>query len=151
MSGVILTAEHFYSHPRGNWHHLPASLWAWEKYPIPDWRRVMIGDLPRLGETDETVTATVVVNHGRWFVRCPFCHSAQIAAKSDRRFLCAGYDGCANVQVGGAFVNVEWPDEADALEEALVERPDPARRHWLPGETVEKLRSEWAAFALAAA
>lgn len=142
MGGIILTAEHRYRHPRGHHDNHPAATWAWLAYPIPDWKRAMIGPLPKLGQLDTTVTAFAYVNHGRWIVDCPFCTSAQIAAKTDHRFLCAGDGGCGNAQVGGAFVNVTWPKDTDKIEAVLCLRADPNTRNWLPGETVKDLRRE---------
>lgn len=139
---IILTAEHRYRHIRGHWDHLPAAEWCEHAHPTPDWKRAMLGDLPHKGETDNTVTTFAYVNHGRWIVGCPFCNSAQLAAKTDRRYFCAGEGGCGNAQVGGAFVNVVWPKDADAIEAELVKRADPNTRNWTPGETVKDLNHE---------
>ena len=143
MSGpVVLTAEHRYRHTRKHWDHLPAAQWCSLAYPIPHWQRAMIGALPKLGEDAAKPATFAYVNHGRWLVDCPFCGSTQIAAKSDRRFLCAGADGCANAQVGGAYIPVVWPKDADRIEAELLQRPTPNNRNWMPGETVKDLRRE---------
>ena len=54
----------------------------------------------------------------------------------------AGDGGCGNVQVGGAFVKVTWPKNADAIEVVLCERLDPSTRNWTPGESVADLKRE---------
>ena len=82
------------------------------------------------------------VNHGRWVVDCPFCGSAQLASESDRRFFCAGSDGCANHQAGHRFLPVRWPDQAAEIEEILLERPQAVNQNWQPGETLTRLLEE---------
>ena len=87
------------------------------------------------------VTVPVEVNHGRWLTRCPWCNSANLASRADRRFLCCE---CGNVGVGGQWVRVVWPDPptVQQIERVLLARPDPHTRNWLPGETVADLVAE---------
>lgn len=144
MSGVILTGESMYRHPRGGWDDRPAAEWAWLKHPPTEERIAMIGVLERLGKTDLTVKVLAHVNHGRWVAVCPFCGSSQVATVTDRRFLCAGANACANSAIGGAFVQVVWPSDRDRvrIEELLLEVSDIGLRNWNPSETVEQLRSQ---------
>jgi hypothetical protein len=97
--------------------------------------------LHRRGETDETTTH-VYVNHGRWVVGCPFCTSAQLAMRSDPRFLCAGPDGCFNATIGGAYARVVWPDDPDAIAAQLLRVPEPPLRNWLPHEDLDELAGQ---------
>ncbi|GAA4358390.1 hypothetical protein [Angustibacter luteus] len=60
---------------------------------------------------------SVRVNHGRWLVDCP-CGGAQLASRTDQRFLCCD---CGNALVDGLFRPVVWPPDADAIETALAE------------------------------
>lgn len=87
------------------------------------------------------VAARVEVNHGRWIVNCPFCTGAQFASPSDRRFFCID---ClhAGTDAEGRWVKVIWPREAGGIEEALLARPKPANRNWMPGESADALRAE---------
>lgn len=78
----------------------------------------------------------VMVNGGRWIVRCPFCPSAQNASKLDHRFFCVE---CGNIDVGGKWVKVIWPDDWEQIEIALFRRPKMQYRNWLPGETLDDL------------
>lgn len=85
-----------------------------------------------------------VVNDGRWVVRCPRqrCNGAQLASPRWTRFLCVD---CNNVEFGGQWLTVEWPDDelVEAGEAALMARPDPATRNWDPsGETIGALLVE---------
>lgn len=149
MSGVILTAEHRYRHPREAWHDKPPATWALHAYPIPPWKRAMIGELTRLGETDAKASTFAYVNHGRWLADCPFCRQTQVASKTDQRLFCCA-EGCGNAQVGGAFVKVAWPKDADKIEAELLKRATPDHRNWTPGETVRDLRNENAQYGVVA-
>ena len=102
-------------------------------------RRFWSGPLP-IGFATEA-TASVVVNHNRWIVRCPFppCRGVEIAARTDHRFFCCS---CGNKTAGGLWLRVQWPDTAEAIEAALLVRPDPDTRNWELGETVDDLRAE---------
>lgn len=76
------------------------------------------------------------VNHGRWIVDCPDrdCTAAVMASIEDPRFVCP-------VCAYGIFT-VTFPNNADAVEKVLLERPVPATQNWLPGESVGDLRKE---------
>lgn len=83
-------------------------------------------------------SVTVVGNHGRWVVECPDCAGAQVACRTDRRFMC---NECANITIGGHWRPVAWPAEATAIDAELDKRPR-QNQNWLPGESVKQLRSE---------
>lgn len=76
---------------------------------------------------------------GRWVVGCPDCGSAQLACRTDPRFVCVE---CGNVAVNGAFRPVAWPRAAAAIERLLDARPDLSTQNWVPGETVAQLAAE---------
>lgn len=80
-------------------------------------------------------------NEDRWIAECPTCHGAQIACRTDHRFMC---NECANVAIGGMWRPVVWPQNARAIEAILDQRPR-VNRNWLPGESLEDLRAENAA------
>lgn len=80
----------------------------------------------------------VSVNHGRWVVDCPDCAGAQLACRTDRRFMC---NECGNVVIGGLWRTVDWPDDSTGIEKALSPRP-PANQNWVSSETVEDLLAE---------
>ena len=71
------------------------------------------------------------VNHGRWVVDCPDCRNAQLACKTDPRFLC---DNCGNVAVGKLWRTVVWPPNVNGIESMLQNRPL-ENQNWEPGET----------------
>lgn len=81
-------------------------------------------------------------NHGRWVVECPDCRGAQLACRTDHRFMC---NECANFAIGSQWRTVTWPADAAAIEEELDRRPRAQNRNWFPGETVASLRLEFAA------
>lgn len=87
-----------------------------------------------------SASVAVSVNHGRWVVDCPDCAGAQLACKTDHRFMC---NECGNVVVGGLWRTVDWPDDAAGLqiEAALKVRPI-ANQNWIPSESVEDLLAE---------
>jgi hypothetical protein len=78
------------------------------------------------------------VSGGRWIVMCP-CGGAQLAAREDHRFFCVD---CLNAQVGGQWRTVSWPDDAEAIEAALLARSAPETRTWLPTQTLTDLLAE---------
>lgn len=65
-------------------------------------------------------------NHGRWVVDCE-CGSAQVTDPNDRRVFCPF---CVN---GGTPVwrPVVWPNDWQAIEQALAGHPVP-ERNWTP-------------------
>lgn len=81
----------------------------------------------------------VYVNEGRWVVGCPDCAGAQLACRTDPRFMCVE---CANVTVDGMWRPVVWPKNPDAVDAELAQRRMTKTRNWLPGETVAQLRTE---------
>lgn len=83
-------------------------------------------------------SVSVVVNHGRWVVACPDCQGAQLACRTDKRFMC---DECGNVAIGGEWRPVVWPPQATAIE-AVLKRRRIVNQNWLPGETVQDLINE---------
>jgi hypothetical protein len=91
------------------------------------------------------------VNHGRWIADCPrrYCANAMRLEPRQGTFHCSGQGGCLMV------ADIEWPADADAIWEALLERPVPVTRNWYPpghveavklglphGQTAEELRAE---------
>ncbi len=91
---------------------------------------------PRIPAEIGPYALPVVVNHGRWVVECP-CGGAQLASRTDRRFLCVD---CRNVLFGGKWVAVEWPERAAALEAELMRRPLAPMRNWRPDEPMEAVQ-----------
>lgn len=77
------------------------------------------------------------VNQGRWIVVCE-CGSAQLASKTDPRFFCVG---CLNEVNDCKWRPVIFPDDAAAIETALLPRPT-VNANALPGESAEDLLIE---------
>lgn len=86
-----------------------------------------------------TEAITAYGNHDRWVVECPDCASAQLACRTDHRFMCGE---CGNVAIGGLWRPVVWPTGGRAIEAELSQRPERVTRNWLPGETVAELAAE---------
>lgn len=87
------------------------------------------------------VSVAGIVRQGRWIVQCPHCAGAQLGAPDIDRFICVD---CANVAVDGQWLRVLWPDDegVQAIEAALVARPDVVTRCWESHETVGQLLFE---------
>jgi hypothetical protein len=81
---------------------------------------------------------TAYVNDGRWIAHCPTigCGAALIVSPVDPRFLCP--------TCWQGYYRVEFPSdsEVEKIEALLAERPGPASRHWIPGETLAALRAD---------
>lgn len=95
-------------------------------------------DLPAGTLDAETVA---YVNGSRWVADCPTpgCDAALVVSPDDPRFLCPiCWQG---------YYPVAFPSDDDvaAIEDALLARPAPQTRNWIPGETVAELREETAA------
>lgn len=86
----------------------------------------------------KAMAVAAYVNEARWVVECPDCHSAQMADRDDRRYMC---HECGNVAVGGLWRPVVWPKDVGGIETALEPRHH-SNAHWLPGETVAALKRE---------
>lgn len=101
--------------------------------PVSLEERIFASTVPAAGEEVQ-----VYGNHGRWVVECPDCGGAQLACRTDHRFMC---NECANIAVGGLWRPVVWPDNVQAIEAEMESRPE-KNQNWLPGETLEQLRDE---------
>lgn len=80
----------------------------------------------------------VYANYGRWIAECPDCQGAQLACRTDPRFLC---NECGNVTVGGLWRPVIWPADVTGIETALQNRPL-GNQNWVPGEQVSDLKAD---------
>lgn len=97
-------------------------------------------------EPPNAKTATVLehkadgfVCRGAWRTMCPFCGGSQFANPGTQsRFMCCD---CGNLAVNG-WVGVQWPDDLDEIERALLLRRSPENMNWYPHEAVEHLYAE---------
>lgn len=108
-----------------------------------EWIHYMLGSqrtsLAHLEAATHPSAATpAYLNHGRWVVDCPDCNGAQLACRTDHRFMC---NECGNVVIAGLWRMVSWPADLDAIEAALAGRPI-HNQNWRPGETVDDLLAE---------
>lgn len=99
--------------------------------------------IPKRGSLS-IIEVPAVVEQGRWLVRCPFCPGAELADPEDPRFYCLS---CANEKVGHEWLKVRWPLPKEAIERALLVRPE-VNQNWREGETVAQLAAENVAFGL---
>jgi hypothetical protein len=97
-----------------------------------------------------TNRARAYVNFGRWIADCPLgCGNALALEPGQPAFFCTPPGGC------GTMTEVEWPDNAQDIWDALSERKMPRNRNWFPdshelalragakhGQTVAELRAE---------
>lgn len=86
--------------------------------------------------TSEAIPARA--EHGRWIVDCPDCNNAQLACKTDHRFMC---NECGNIAAGGLWRVVVWPKEHESIA-AILDKRHVSRAHWNPGQTVAHLEAE---------
>lgn len=87
---------------------------------------------------DPATEINAYVNHGRWIAECPDCCNAQLACKTDPRFLC---NECGNVAVGKLWRTVLFPPNTTGIEALLQNRPV-ANQNWVPGETPAQLATD---------
>jgi hypothetical protein len=123
-----------YAHPALT--HLPEAEWCPRKHWTAD---VPVEAVLDNGVAPKAEAVEVYANHGRWIVECSDCHSAQLASRTDLRFMC---DCCANAAIGCLWRPVIWPKEHVQIEAVLSERPKAANRNWAPGEKLRDLRAE---------
>jgi len=90
------------------------------------------------GIAPPAAAVAVYGNHGRWVVDCPDCGGAQLACRTDRRFMC---NECGNVVIERLWRPVIWPADVAAIDVALADRPI-RNQNWRPGETVDDLLAE---------
>ena len=81
------------------------------------------------------------VYRGTWIADCPAagCAGAEAVWKTTRLLWCAT---CHNADIGGAWRPVLVPDDAFAIEAALMRRPVEQSRNWQLPETVDDLLRE---------
>ena len=96
-------------------------------------------DIPAISAVARAPAIVAHVNHNRWIVSCPDCHSAEYLWPDTPLFLCSN---CLNGSVKGRWRKVKVPKEREAIERALRARPGPANRNWGPGESVADLVKE---------
>lgn len=103
------------------------------------WHRTDVAPF-RPQDISKDVVVAPTVNHGRWLIDCPGedCTGAQLAHPDRALFFCVD---CLNEDVGGDWVSVQWPDEADDVERVLGARRS-KNRNWIPVETVGDLWAE---------
>lgn len=102
--------------------------WVHHNLPMRHRTPLNVGTNPEAG-------IKAYVNHGRWIVDCPDCCNAQLACRTDHRFMC---NECGNVAGGSLWRPVEWPGNIAAIESMLENRPR-ENQNWVPGETAEIL------------
>jgi hypothetical protein len=114
-----------------------ASSLAFYAEPVPP-------PLDQVAATAEPLVAEV--NHGIWIAPCS-CGARNLPAPGCVVFLALPLGWCIRCQNrawGGGWRRIVVPpeDERAAIEAALLVRPDPMTRNWLPGETVADLLRE---------
>lgn len=103
----------------------------------PDEPAVPLGPHPR--EVSTEAVAHAIVRQSRWVVLCPWCPGVEYAHSTDKRFFCIE---CGNAAVGGKWISVEWPANAEAIELHLSVRTVPSTRSWEWGESIGDLAVE---------
>ena len=88
--------------------------------------------------TDSGYSVPAEINHSRWVVMCPHCPSAARVTMADPRFFCTYCGNNDSIQ----WHTVDFPPNANAIEEVLSWRPNPENRNWRPGETLADLATE---------
>lgn len=82
---------------------------------------------------ESAATIPAYVNHGRWVADCPNCNAGIAVWPENPRALCLG---C------GFLYRIAFPDDTQAVEEALAPRRV-EHRHWTPaGKTPDELHAE---------
>ena len=86
---------------------------------------------------DNPVLAEVRWN--TWIACCPDCRGAEFVWLDNLLFMC---NSCWNGAIGGMWRRVILPPNVAEIEAALMRRPAPENRNWLPHETVEELLAQ---------
>ena len=83
-------------------------------------------------------------NWGRWVADCPntACRNAEDIAGSVFHCSCRAAGACAHDGACRTVAPIDWPDDVDEINRLLALRTSPANRNWLPGESVDDLRTE---------
>jgi hypothetical protein len=91
------------------------------------------------GNTGDAVYA--YVNWSRWIARCPHCGGREAVNphKKNEGFFCLS---CANYMNGGLPRPIIYPANYKDIEKELEKRPDPHKRNWRTGQTIENLKLE---------
>jgi hypothetical protein len=108
----------------------PVDIWVALANPTPV--REFTGPT---GKAEEPIVA-VRANHGVWQALCPFCPSAQHAARSEW-FYCAH---CLNEAVGHQLIPQVWPENEGAIEAVLAAYPT-EEQSWEPGTEPDELEA----------
>lgn len=110
-----------------------------ESIPAAHWLApVSLAEAMSAGLAPAELAVEAYANAGRWVVQCPDCNGAQLACRTDPRFMC---NECANVGAAGLWRSVVWSEETDEVEAVLSVRPF-ANQNWEPGELVTDLAAE---------
>lgn len=109
------------------------ATWVHQMLGVASHAQLDVGTNP-----DPATNIPAYVNHARWVVDCPDCRNAQLACKTDPRFLC---DNCGNVAVGKLWRTVVWPANVVGIENMLQGRPF-ENQNWNPGDTGPQLGIE---------
>ena len=113
-----------------------------ESYPVVLAKKLYAsGHMMPVDGTLVTGEVAAHINHGRWMVECPYapCPSKQVVNLDVLVFYCGH---CANWSNGGDFYAVALPDDREAIEAALLQRPIPEVMNWGPTETAASLLAE---------
>jgi hypothetical protein len=124
----------YYHHP--DLGHLPEAEHAPRRWWVAEVPIELVIDN---GTAPASEAVEVYANHGRWIAECPDCCGAQLASRTDLRFMC---NNCANAAVGCLWRAVVWPKSAAQIEALLDARPLAHSRNWAPGDTLRKLKAD---------
>lgn len=122
MQDASAYAQKFHGHPVQDAH---GAEWVHQMLGTHSNANIRAGTNPG---PDTAISA--YVNHGRWIAECPDCKNAQLACKTDHRFLC---NECGNVAVDNLWRAVIWPANVEGIESMLESRPR-VNQNWVPGE-----------------
>ena len=99
---------------------------------------VRIFVLPK-GDAPKSSKLKACIDNGRWIVRCPDCHGAELVSRKWKKFYCIS---CSNSEHGHKIRPVQFPKNADRIEETLLKRPHHDFMYWEPGQTIRQLKSK---------
>ena len=110
------TAEHYRRAHEAQMHALR------EKFPALDFR------MPWHAPTNPAPYITT----GKWVVACP-CGDYPMASPAWNEARCFA--------CGAIYQKLKWPRKREAIEAALVARPQALARRWTPGMSIEEVRA----------
>jgi hypothetical protein len=109
--------------------HTHADYLLWAKREVD---KLLVAGI-QLTIHEDTTPRLARVDEGRWLIDCE-CGAGNLIHPDWPAAACAA--------CGAIHRRIVWPDEREAIEGLLLERPSVRNQHWSPEETLDDLRDQ---------